>query len=337
MFQFNIANLQISEASFKVPSALGEWEFNRTANYDDAGQHIDAGMCAHTYIATNASVNFSTRRTDVGAVLNEIVDICLFLSFLNARCVAPTGTTAWSQPQIIALGDQYIKPRAILGFDQLTASSLTALFSGWLTGNYAQYRQRNLRLQLTHWLSGLTCFSLEDIYLSVGVQMDLIKQVERSASSRSRLTYFEGMRSASTRYGLTPLSHDYKNMRNDIVHEGCLSGSNFPNRSKLDCADVIASALNWIDLYLLNVLGVSGTIRDLPRWRAARLITVICHACAGPLQELAIKEPGDTSPDQIGPRSEAIAGIFFGDHFTPKSEPFPWKNLAGSCAGFARF
>ena len=62
-----IANLQISEASFKVPSALGEWEFNRTANYDDAGQHIDAGMCAHTYIATNASVNFSTRRTDVGA------------------------------------------------------------------------------------------------------------------------------------------------------------------------------------------------------------------------------------------------------------------------------
>ena len=160
-------------------------------------------MCSHTYVATNMNVDFRTRDLDLATVCDEITDICLILSFLNARCVAPTGTTAWSQPQILALGDQYIKPRAILGFEQLKTHSLTALFSNWLPENYAHYKQRKLRLQLTHWLSGWTCFSLEDIYLSAGVQMDLIKQVESAVSSKPKLTYFEGMRSASLRYGLS--------------------------------------------------------------------------------------------------------------------------------------
>ena len=125
------------------------------------------------------------------------------------------------------LGDDFIRARAIDGFEDLKTPSTTALFVNWLTTAYAAYNQRGLRLQLSHWLGGLTCFSLEDIYLSVGVQMDLIKQRERTATGNNGLTYFQGMTSASTRYGLPALGNDYKNMRNDIVHEGVLSGSNY--------------------------------------------------------------------------------------------------------------
>lgn len=266
MFQLNIANLQVKDSTFEIPGAIGVWEFKRFGNYDSAIRNIEDGLCAHTHIATNKNVDFSTCEADLVAVCGEITDICLVLSFLNARCVAPTGTTAWSQPQIMGLGDQYIKPRAILGFEQLTTMSLTSLFCNWTIKDYDQYKQRKLRLQLTHWLSGLTCFSLEDLYLSAGVQMDLIKQIETFGSTSPRLTYFNGMLSASGRYGIEPLDNNFKNMRNDIVHEGCLSGTNFPNRSKLDCANVIASTLNWIDAYILKVLGMAGKVAKTPRW-----------------------------------------------------------------------
>jgi hypothetical protein len=122
-------------------------------------------------------------------------------------------------------------------------------------------------LQLSHWLSGLTCFSLEDIYLSAGVQMDIVKQRERTATGNMRLTYFQGMVSASARYRLSPLGSDYRNMRNDIVHEGVLSGTNFKSKSKAQCADVVAATLNWLDQYIIAVLAASGHVSGMPRWK----------------------------------------------------------------------
>ena len=47
-------------------------------------------------------------------------------------------------------------------------------------------------------------------------------------------------------------------MRNDIVHEGCLSGTNFSGRSKADCAKVVADTLNWIDSYVCAVLDLGS-------------------------------------------------------------------------------
>lgn len=102
--------------------------------------------------------------------------------------------------------------------------------------------------------------------------MDIIKQHEWLASRGAQLTYFQGMTSASSRYGLTPLGQDYKNMRNDIVHEGVLSGSNFTGRSKAQCADVLADTLNWLDQYVLSVLGLAGQLSNTPRWCGVSLL-----------------------------------------------------------------
>jgi len=116
-----------------------------------------------------------------------------------------------------------------------------------------EFQQRRMRLFLSHWISGLTCFSLEDLFLSVGVQMDIVKQCEITATGVKK-NYFEGMESASSRYGIPKLGTDYKNMRNDIVHEGRLSGSNFSGKTKGGCAAVTADALNWIDQYVWAVI-----------------------------------------------------------------------------------
>ena len=39
-------------------------------------------------------------------------------------------------------------------------------------------------------------------------------------------------------------------MRNDLVHEGTLSGTKFPNKASPECAIAAAAGLSWIDDYM---------------------------------------------------------------------------------------
>jgi len=266
MLEFAIANLVVPDSAFKVQSTLGVWEFEQAANYSDLLDRLDKGQCANTFYASHAAITPKSSDSDFVTACQELIDICLVFSFLNARCVTPSNTTGQSDIQFIELGDDFIRARAIDGFNPLSSNSITDIFVNWLSATYPAYTQRKLRLQLSHWLSGLTCFSLEDLFLSAGVQMDIVKHRERTATGNLNLTYFQGMTYASTRYGLTPLGDDYKKMRNDIVHEGVLSGTNFAGKSKQECAVVAADTLNWLDNYILAVMGVAASITNLPRW-----------------------------------------------------------------------
>lgn len=94
MIQFAITNLQIDQESFKVPSVLGEWEFVRAPNYNDHVPKIQEGMCANTFYAESTAIDATSSNTEFETASDEIVDICMVLSFLNACCVTPSGTTA---------------------------------------------------------------------------------------------------------------------------------------------------------------------------------------------------------------------------------------------------
>lgn len=267
MLEFAIANLVTNEVSFDIPSKLGNWQFVRTQNYKQIVTSLDHGMCGNTFFASIDTITPRSSDSDFQTACDEIIDICLILSLLCARCVTPSGTTGSSEIQFIQLGDDFVPSRAIVGFPSITPASLTAFFSDWVSSIHPAMMQRRLRLQLCHWLSGLTCFTLEDIYLSAGVQMDIVKQLERAATSNTQLTYFQGMTSASTRFSLTALGNDYKAMRNDIVHEGVLSGSNFARKTKGQCSVVVAETLNWLDSYVLAVIGKTNQVSGLSRWK----------------------------------------------------------------------
>ncbi|WP_207184127.1 hypothetical protein [Methylobacterium indicum] len=100
------------------------------------------------------------------------------------------------------------------------------------------------------------------------MQFDLVKQREIAASGQLGMTFHNGMKFGSIRYNIPQLSHDFTKMRNDIIHEGVLSGTNFPNKSKSDCAAITASALNWLDEYVLKVLGIHQNVTNFPRWKS---------------------------------------------------------------------
>jgi hypothetical protein len=266
MFEFTIANLITDEKSFEIHCESGTWKFEKHNKYDQHKKAIEEGMCATTFFAYNDNINIRTSDNNFDLACDEIIDICLLLSFISSKSVVPIGTTPHSDIRFVELGDDFIRCRSILGIPELRVTSLSSFFSNWTTEIYPKFELRNLRLQLSHWLSGQTSFTLEDVYLSAGIQMDMIKQLEIIATGNN-LTYYKGMTSASNRYSINQLSNDYKLMRNDIIHEGVLSGSKFRNKTKSDCSNVVAETLNWLDNYVLSVINKKNEIINLPRWK----------------------------------------------------------------------
>lgn len=271
MIEFWIADLKSDETEISIPACIGSWEFRRRDDYAAVLSKIEKGQCAATYYAYNESITHKTPDQDFVAITGELIDICLILSFVTATCVTPEGTTPQSDALFLELGDSFVRSRAIAGFPPLPMNTTYSdFFSGGMARLAGHFQARRLRLFLSHWISGLTCFSLEDLFLSIGVQMDIIKQCEIAATGK-KLTYYDGMLSASSRYSIQPLASDYKNMRNDIVHEGVLSGSNFKSKNKEQCAEVVATSLNWIDGYICAVLGLNASPAITPRWKAKQI------------------------------------------------------------------
>ena len=128
---------------------------------------------------------------------------------------------------------------------------------------------RNLRLLLSLWVGAITCFNIEDLFMGVAVIMDVVKQAEIQAHGGCQISYYNGMKNASQRFGITPLSPDFKNMRNDLLHEGRLSGTNLPGRTKTAVATIVADTLNWLDKYVIAVLGIGNVVPSQARWRGA--------------------------------------------------------------------
>jgi hypothetical protein len=267
MFDLAVANLVVPELEFEVPSCFGTWNFERTGPYKKNSEAVEDGMCANTY---SAAIAFNmSKRTDeeFEQICQEFISLSLILSWLTAKCVTSRQSMPGSDVSFLSMGDDFLRPRGIVGFKPVPrTAALTQLFTVGLPHLQATMQNRRLTLMMTHWLSGLTCFSIEDLFLSACVQMDIVKQCENAK------TYFDGMRSASSRYKLKPLGRDFKSMRNDLVHEGVLSGSNYPRKTKHDCAGVVADVLNWIDRYFAAVLGMNLQSPD-SRWDGGR----ICH------------------------------------------------------------
>lgn len=268
MFGFMITDLLIDEESFEVPSSLGKWKFQRTDNYDQISNKINDRMCGNTFMAFHSGLKENPSNSDFDAVCNEIVDICSILSWMTAKCVTVSGSTPYSVPSFIQLGDIFLRSRAIVGFNRIeTKNGISVFFDNWLR-NITIFKNRRMRLFLTHWISGLTCFSLEDIFLSTCVEMDIVKQCERSATGNDELSYYQGMESASSRYGIQKLGSDYKNMRNDLIHDGKLSSTNNSISTKSGCAAIVSDSLNWIDQYVICVLNVGQKVQTIKRWDA---------------------------------------------------------------------
>lgn len=261
---FYISDLITDEEELEIPSEHGVWVFRRVSNYKDILAKLDQGMIGKTFTANNWDVNHQ----NAFQAIDELIDICLILSFLTAKCVTPTDATAGSALHFVGNPpDKFIRPRAIVGFPQLQENmDLTALFKDGMEEIRSRMQEGKLRLSLCHWISGLTSLSLEDIFVWATVQMDIVRLCESERLNCPCLSYYDGCKEASKRLHLRQLPKAFKQMRTDLIHEGKLSGTNFPKKTKDECAAVVAKTMSWIDLYVLKVLGMANILKPPKRW-----------------------------------------------------------------------
>lgn len=128
MIEFTIANLITEENSFEVQCDSGVWKFEKYSKYPEHKKAIEDGMCGITFFASNSNVTRSVTDDNFELACDEIIDICLLLSFIDSKSVVPVGTTQQSDISFVQLGDDFLRCRSILGIPKLQVPSLADFF-----------------------------------------------------------------------------------------------------------------------------------------------------------------------------------------------------------------
>jgi hypothetical protein len=248
--------------TFTVSTSRGTWEFHQHPAYRTTKTAVlTKGMTGYTYAAETSGPTGNSRSASLDAAFDELIPLCLAASYLTGMSVAPVQSTPMSQIQVMTMGHYFPRPRAMgQGFPATTTEqAFIALTEKFLAGWLAVGATEKPRLLIHHWLDALAYWSLEDLVLSTGTILEIIADTAGSlgSSSSAPLTTFkQRIAYAATRFNLAPLPSDFRKMRNDLVHEGTLSGTKFPGKNVQDCTVVAGHTLNWIDEYIFAAMSL---------------------------------------------------------------------------------
>lgn len=244
-----------------INTSAGVWTLRKGGRYDEFVAAIDEGRIAETYTIEIANTYSGGRSEAIEAAERELIPLCLGASFLTAMSVAPSRSLPSSCVSFLQVGPHFPRPRAMgLGFQSAID---TAMFKTNLEQFVAGYAAADpvdqIRLISHHFLDALAFWSIEDLVLSTTTILEIIAVAAEAVGGplgHTVDTYASRMTFAANRFGLPPAPGDFRKMRNDLVHEGILSGSRFPGRSPEDCAKAVAEALDWIDRHVFAALGM---------------------------------------------------------------------------------
>ena len=119
-------------------------------------------------------------------------------------------------------------------------------------------------------------YLFEDFYLSATTLLQIIAATEKGINHRPNAKFLPSIQSASSRAGINPLSDDFKDMRNNLIHEGRLLGGRFSGTTIQDCSAVAADVMNWFDDYIHSVLHL-GTVKR-KRYNATDFINLNAYS-----------------------------------------------------------
>jgi hypothetical protein len=262
MLSFCVVNLVIPGDPVKLDLALpsGTWTLERHPNYAEFKQAIGEGKCAETYFLEHPVDLRVDKSAAVDRAFDEITPILLAASFLTGMSVTIKRSTPQSDVMIVQSTDHWPRERAIHGASPIITTDaefkqkVEQFMQAWPQAG----RTEKARLLVHHWLDALACWSMEDLYLSATTLLQIIVATEADHQGKAKLDYYPGVTDASTRMGIPALSNDFKNMRNELIHDGQLIGRRFLGPDKLACAAVVAEVLNWFDLYVFTALGMGA-------------------------------------------------------------------------------
>lgn len=244
-----------------IATSSGVWTLRKHPQYQTFKTAIENGQCAETYTIETSGTYSGSRSAAIDSASDELIPLCLGVSFLTAMSVAPSRSLPSSNVSFLQVGPHFPRPRAMgLGFQSATD---TAMFKRNLEAFVAGYPAvdpvEKIRLVSHHFLDALAFWSIEDLVLSTTTILEIIAITAKTIGGplgQQVGTYAQRLSYAATRFTLPPLPTDFRDMRNDLVHEGTLSGTGFPGKTADDCGLATAQVLDWIDLYVFAALGM---------------------------------------------------------------------------------
>jgi len=267
---FYLCNLIIpgEPEKLEINTRLGTWELEREHRYLEVKQALADGRVGETYsIMTDVVVGPSGRAASLDAVFDELLPICLASSYLTGASVAVSRSHPFSECSFLQVGPHFPRLRAVCEIDSVvnTQQQFAERVEAFVRNHSVSGFAEKDRLLVHHWLNAVACWSMEDLCLSTGTLLEIIAATaerEGKVAGQSLMNFNQRIQFAATRFTLPQLSADFRNMRNDLVHEGTLSIKKFPNKSLAECAAAVAEALHWIDQYMHAALGLGSLISN---------------------------------------------------------------------------
>jgi hypothetical protein len=246
---------------FEIDTPAGQWKFNISPNYEQVKDAISQGKIGETYSIECAGTYTESRDAAIDRVASELIPICLGASYLTALSVIPCKSLPGSDVSFIQPGPHFPRPRAMgEGFQSATDTTMFVRNIETFVSAYPNLGSiEKIRLISHHFLDALAFWSIEDLVLSTTTILEIISITSKSIAAAQGQTirdFKQRMSFAANRFSLPDLPADFREMRNDLVHEGTLSGTQFPGRSPDQCGKAAAEALDWIDQYIFAALGM---------------------------------------------------------------------------------
>lgn len=244
-----------------ITTPTGSWELRKDPRYDEYKRAIAEGKIAETYMIEISCSYTGNRAAAMDAVDDELVPLCLATSYLTGLSVAPSRSLPASEVTFMQVGPHFPRPRAMgTGFPALPdGTSFAPAVGNFIAAYPIKGSDENIRLIAHHFLDALAFWSLEDLVLSTTTILEIIAITAKRVASAQGQTikdFTPRMEFAAGRFNLPALPPDFRNMRNDLVHEGTLSGQKFPNKDAAACGVAVAEALDWIDEYAFAAMGL---------------------------------------------------------------------------------
>ena len=235
----------------------------RVPSYEEKIAAIQSGQCAETYTLEHSVSMHKDGSAACDLAFKEMTPLLLGASYLSGLSVTANASLPSSEVMILCPSNHWPRARsmgyenAILDTPCQFKSGLEAFVKAWPVSGHDE----KVLLLTHHWLDSMSCWSLEDLYLSATTLLQIIAATQVSIE-KVKMSYFDGVRNAARRVGIRVLSRDFVDMRNNLVHEGTLIGSRSHRKSPAQCATVAADVLNWFDEYMHSILGLGPVIRQ---------------------------------------------------------------------------
>ena len=265
MLGFWLVNLIIpnNPDDASVTTSSGQWFLQKSDQYSRSKDAISNGQCAHTY-----SIEIATSMDDgiiraCDASFDEMTPILLGASFLSGLAVTSKVSLPHSDVSIIQATSYWPRERA-MGLGNPCVNNSHEFFENsekFIAAWPSAGQSEKALILIHHWLDALGCWSFEDLFLSATTLLQIIAATEEQITGNSNLSYFQAVPSASARVGIAPLNRDFKDMRNNLIHEGKLLGGRFVGVDIDACASVAADLMNWFDEYIYSVMNLGALQR----------------------------------------------------------------------------